>query len=61
FISQPVELLEGILDHIAEPQDLLSVALTTRAFYELIVPHHIEFRHIRSNIYRKGLWEWLAE
>ncbi|GJJ12788.1 hypothetical protein Clacol_007033 [Clathrus columnatus] len=40
-------------------KDLLSLALTCRTFKDLIIPDHIEYRHIRCHIRREDVWKHL--
>ncbi|KIJ47436.1 hypothetical protein M422DRAFT_103287, partial [Sphaerobolus stellatus SS14] len=56
----PAELLECILDEIDNVSDLLSLALTSRAFCELIIPWHIEYRWICCDVGRTDIWTTLS-
>ncbi|KIJ37256.1 hypothetical protein M422DRAFT_104264, partial [Sphaerobolus stellatus SS14] len=55
----PVELLEYIVNNIPNVSDLLSFALTSRAFCALIIPWHIEYRTISCHPGRTNLWKTL--
>ncbi|KIJ49096.1 hypothetical protein M422DRAFT_104209, partial [Sphaerobolus stellatus SS14] len=57
----PQELLEYIVEDVGEVHDLLSLALTSRAFCHLIIPWHIEYRWISCDIERTNLWKILTE
>lgn len=61
LLTQPIELLEEILSHVDRPKDLLSLALASRSLYTTIIPHHLDFRDIRCDPQRKGLWASLAQ
>ncbi|GJJ12819.1 hypothetical protein Clacol_007064 [Clathrus columnatus] len=55
--------IHTIWDEIAylldSTKDLLSLALTCRTFKDLIIPDHIEYRHIRCSIRRQDVWKHL--
>ncbi|GJJ12794.1 hypothetical protein Clacol_007039 [Clathrus columnatus] len=53
-------LWDEIASHIDSTNDLLSLALTCYIFKELIIPDHLEFRHIRCDFRRKDVWESLS-
>ncbi|KIJ40703.1 hypothetical protein M422DRAFT_32140 [Sphaerobolus stellatus SS14] len=48
--SLPPELVEPIIADIDSTADLLSLALTCKALYGIIVPFHLHFRKINLNI-----------
>ncbi|GJJ12780.1 hypothetical protein Clacol_007025 [Clathrus columnatus] len=56
-------LIHIIWDEIAyllhSTKDLLSLALTCRTLKNLIIPDHIEYRHIHCHIRREDVWEHL--
>ncbi|KIJ53607.1 hypothetical protein M422DRAFT_107211, partial [Sphaerobolus stellatus SS14] len=56
----PFELLEYIIHNIENVSDLLSFALTSRAFCALIIPWHIEYRWISCHHGRTNLWKTLC-
>ncbi|KIJ37257.1 hypothetical protein M422DRAFT_260197 [Sphaerobolus stellatus SS14] len=56
FSNLPAELLEPILNDIANVNDLLSLALTSRAFCKLVIPWHIEYRWICCPWERTDIW-----
>ncbi|GJJ12635.1 hypothetical protein Clacol_006878 [Clathrus columnatus] len=45
---------------IESPKVLLSLALTCRIFKTLIIPDHLEYRHISCDIRREDIWMLLA-
>ncbi|GJJ12818.1 hypothetical protein Clacol_007063 [Clathrus columnatus] len=51
---------EEIASHLNSTSDLLSLALTCHIFKELIIPDHLEFRHIRCDIRRNDVWKSLS-
>ncbi|KIJ28214.1 hypothetical protein M422DRAFT_99000, partial [Sphaerobolus stellatus SS14] len=57
----PPEILDNIAAHINLPQDLLSLAVTARAFHAIVVPNHLQFRDIRCDPRRVNLWRSLAQ
>lgn len=59
--EQPLELIEQTLSFIDSPKDLLALSCSSKQFYNLIVPHYIEYRHIRCDIRRISLWRKLAQ
>lgn len=54
---------EHLLDSIDTTRDLLSLALTSRFWAELIIPRHIEYRklHLDASDLHLPLWAHLAE
>jgi len=56
----PPEILEDIISEIGKTKDLLSLALADRALYNLVVPHHIEYRSICCSPFHEELWEAFA-
>lgn len=42
----PLEVISYIVSYIDRPKDLLSLALTNQYLYALVVPDHLEYRHI---------------
>lgn len=59
--SQPVEILDRIFSFIEKPSDLLHIGLTAKQYRDVVIPHHIEYRIIRSDCRRVELWEQLAK
>jgi hypothetical protein len=59
--DQPTDVLDHICAFVDRPKDILSFALTSRQIYQLAIPDHIEFRHLRCDIRRISLWEKLSE
>jgi hypothetical protein len=59
--DQPSDILDHICAFVDEPKDILSFALTSRQIYQLVIPDHIEFRHLRCDIRRISLWKKLSE
>ncbi|KIJ52046.1 hypothetical protein M422DRAFT_157122, partial [Sphaerobolus stellatus SS14] len=57
----PIEIQDAILTMLDSPKDLLSFALTSKHFYTLIVPFHIQFRVIVCDLWCNSLWKRLAE
>ncbi|KIJ29267.1 hypothetical protein M422DRAFT_269340 [Sphaerobolus stellatus SS14] len=58
--SFAVELREYIVEGIDDVGDLLSLALTSRAFCALVIPWHIEYRWICCSPARKEIWSILS-
>jgi hypothetical protein len=54
-------LIDAICSFIDEPRDLLSFALTSRQVCKLVIPHHIEYRHLRCDFRRIALWTKLSQ
>ncbi|KAF8525609.1 hypothetical protein BU17DRAFT_62749 [Hysterangium stoloniferum] len=55
----PYELQDAIASFVDHPEDLLSLALTCRRLYTVIVPDHLEFRHVRCDFNKLYVWEAL--
>lgn len=55
------ELVESICLDIPNPRDLLSFALTCKTICEVVIPDHLELRHIRCDFRRVSLWEELVQ
>ncbi|KIJ37265.1 hypothetical protein M422DRAFT_260206 [Sphaerobolus stellatus SS14] len=60
FSNFPAEMLEHILNEIASVSDLLSLALTSRAFCEFVIPWHLEYRWICCYWERLEIWSTLS-
>ena len=58
--SLPHEALDVIMGHIESYDDILSVALSNRALYSLVVSRHLYYRDIRSRLHNPSLWSWLS-
>ncbi|TFK68749.1 hypothetical protein BDN72DRAFT_728693, partial [Pluteus cervinus] len=56
----PIEILDHILSLLSSPNDLLSFALTSRYAHTLVIPHHLEYRIIRTVGPSVGVWSDLA-
>lgn len=57
----PVEVLIHVIEFIDHPKDLFSLASTARALYAIIVPQHIDYRHISCEISSKYVWGHLLD
>jgi len=55
----PPELLEEVVGHISKPNDLLSLALAAKIFCSIVIPDHLEFRHLRTNLTDTRTWNFL--
>ena len=60
FIDHPVDIQHYILEEFDSPKDLLNLALASKSFYSLVVPHHIQFRILRCTIQKTDVWETLS-
>jgi len=60
LIDVSIEIIQHIIFFIAYPSDLLSLALTCRAFSLLIIPTEIEYRQIHTTPGYRILWETLT-
>ncbi|KIJ23976.1 hypothetical protein M422DRAFT_99930, partial [Sphaerobolus stellatus SS14] len=60
LLDLPLELLEWAISCIELPNDLLYLACTCRALSKLVIPHHLEYRHIRTDASNQTLWDHLA-
>lgn len=60
YSDQPVELIDHTCSFLDSPKDLLSFALTCKTVCDVIIPNHIECRHIRCNLDRFSLWQKLV-
>lgn len=58
--KQPAEMLNRICSFLFNPNDLLSLALTAKTLYNVIVPKHLDFRIIRCDIRRRNVWNKVA-
>ncbi|KIJ50362.1 hypothetical protein M422DRAFT_100358, partial [Sphaerobolus stellatus SS14] len=54
------DILEHLLSFIDSPKELLALALSSRSFYQLIIPYHLHLRHIRCDPLLVSLWSTLA-
>ncbi|KAJ7155124.1 hypothetical protein C8R46DRAFT_1356375 [Mycena filopes] len=59
--GQPPELLDAIASFVPLLSDLLSLALSSRVLHGIIVPSHLEFRHVCCDARRTTLWKALLE
>jgi hypothetical protein len=55
------ELVDAIVNLIDDPRDVLSAALACKRLYQIIVPSHLEFRHIRCDPRQNDLWNGLSQ
>jgi hypothetical protein len=60
ILQLPAEVTEGILSEIDAHQDLLALALTSRALACSIIPRHTEYRVIRVRHPLPYMWAHLA-
>jgi hypothetical protein len=61
LINISTELVDAIVNHIDNPKDVLNSALACKRLYQVIVPDHLEFRHIRCDPRQKDLWDELCQ
>src|SRR4051794_36353300 len=61
LLSLSNELLELVIANIELPQHLLNLAVTCHHLSILIIPNHLQFRHIRTNVTENNLWLYLTE
>lgn len=61
FSDQPVEIIDYICSFVDSPRDLLSLALVSKRLCQLVIPDHIECRHICCDSLQIGLWEKLVD
>jgi hypothetical protein len=59
--AQPIELIDYISSFVDNPKDLLAFSLTSKRICDVIVPNHIECRHLRCDFRRLSLWKALLE
>ncbi|KAF8517036.1 hypothetical protein BU17DRAFT_92206 [Hysterangium stoloniferum] len=57
----PIEIVEHIVSEIEHPRDLLSLALSNSSLKNIIIPYHIQFRHIACDPCREYLWQYLSD
>ncbi|KIJ49946.1 hypothetical protein M422DRAFT_246311 [Sphaerobolus stellatus SS14] len=50
LLSLPEEILSITIGYIDEPQDLVSLALTSKCLCNIIIPNHLHMRRIRSTV-----------
>ncbi|KAF8074555.1 hypothetical protein FPV67DRAFT_1473981, partial [Lyophyllum atratum] len=60
LLRLPTEILDEILSSLAEPHDLLALALASRSCARLVIPQHIEYRTIRIRTPMPAMWAHLA-
>lgn len=58
ILSLPPEIIDQIIFLVEKPRDLLALALACRAVSEVIIPYHIDYRHILTPL-RSNLWDHL--
>lgn len=58
--NQAPELIDHICSFLDSPKDILSFALTSKKLYNVAIPDHIEFRHLRCDIRRISIWRKLT-
>lgn len=56
----PTELVDAVASYVDAREDLLSFALTCRAFKCIAVPRHIDYRLVRCHHRRHTVWRHLA-
>jgi hypothetical protein len=61
FSNLAIEVLDHIIYLIYSPIDLLSLALCKRRFADIIIPSHIQFRHLACNIWLPSIFSTLFE
>lgn len=59
FLLLSIELIEHILLQLTRPSDLLSLALTERSLYSIIIPHFLDYCRLVFPIERADVWEHL--
>lgn len=59
LLAQPIELLDRICYFLLDPKDLISFALTSKAAQTIVVPRHVDFRILRSDVRWKNIWDTL--
>ncbi|KAG6906928.1 hypothetical protein DXG01_011354 [Tephrocybe rancida] len=57
----PREILNEILSELDQINDLLSLAFTSRANADLVIPEHTEYRRIRTRTPMPAMWAHLAQ
>jgi len=58
--DHPPDVQLCIIEEVDSPKDLLSLALTSKYYYRLIVPAHIQSRILRIPVQRADVWATLA-
>jgi hypothetical protein len=61
FSNLAIEVLDHIIYLIYAPSDLLSLALCERRLADIIIPSHIQFRHLACNIWLPSIFSTLLE
>ncbi|KIK56017.1 hypothetical protein GYMLUDRAFT_47470, partial [Collybiopsis luxurians FD-317 M1] len=57
----PLEILDSIFSDLDSHSDLISLALSSKDQYHLIVPRHSDYRVLRIRHWLPGLWAHLAK
>jgi len=57
ILKFPIEIMECIVNHIDEPSNLISLALTTKLLSLIIIPDHIQLRWIHTHLGRTKVWQ----
>ncbi|KAI0044907.1 hypothetical protein FA95DRAFT_204696 [Auriscalpium vulgare] len=60
FLSFPAEIIEAVIDWMDDPDDLRSLACTSKAFYSLVVPRHTDARILRLPLFARCAWSVLV-
>lgn len=60
-IPFPLELWEEIVYSVDSSRDLLSLALVSKFFDSIIIPHHIQYRNICCDLRRTYVWAHLID
>jgi len=60
FKDHPLDVQHSIMETIDSPKDLLSLALSSKHYYQLIVPYHLQFRILRCSVQRTHVWTKLS-
>lgn len=61
LVDLPPELLLEIVHYADTLHDILSLSLTTRALYNVLVPTHTEYFEIRCTVDKVSFWKHLQE
>ncbi|KIJ43391.1 hypothetical protein M422DRAFT_104244, partial [Sphaerobolus stellatus SS14] len=56
----PNELINKILEETDSPKDLLALAMSSKAWCNLIIPNHLEARVVRAESRKRVIWNFFA-